>query len=229
MADADNKKDAWDRLTALASILVPAAIGLTGYFISDGLKQAELENEKHRAEQSYAIAEANKKIAQASLVKTLIESLTSENPQERKLAVAAVLIGLPEEGPAFVRITAASDNDASVQSLAKDSLLERVDQLIIELFSDNRERRTAAAKELTLGFRNEAHVVSALVNYAKENQDNANGIYNTVVVLSEFSLPALKAHEQELLEFAGVAAANGPNTKAKVDELLNRYRVSTTN
>jgi len=99
MPEAPNKKDVWDRLTALATILVPAAIALAGYFIAQGLKQAELSSEEKRAERSSSIAEANTKIAQASLINTMMKSLTSSSPQERKLAVEAALIALPEHGP----------------------------------------------------------------------------------------------------------------------------------
>jgi hypothetical protein len=35
MPDVAQKKDIWDRLTALATILVPAAIALAGHFIWD--------------------------------------------------------------------------------------------------------------------------------------------------------------------------------------------------
>src|SRR5215475_10378061 len=125
MAETTNK-DVWDRVTALSTILVPAAIALAGYFISEGLKQAEISNEAKRAEQTQAIALANTKIAQATLVNTLMKSLTSSNPQERKLAVEAVLIALPEEGPALVRPIAQSDEDKTVQAAAKTSLDQRL-------------------------------------------------------------------------------------------------------
>lgn len=68
MPDTPNKKDVWDRVTALATILVPAAIALAGHFVAQGLKQAEISSEERRAEQSRSIAEANTKIAQASLI-----------------------------------------------------------------------------------------------------------------------------------------------------------------
>ncbi len=118
MADAP-KKDVWDRLTALATILVPAAIALAGHFIAQGLKQAEISSEERRAEQSHVIAEANTKIAQASLINTMMKSLTSTNPQERKLAVVAVLIALPEQGPILVQTIAQSDEDKTVQAAAR--------------------------------------------------------------------------------------------------------------
>jgi hypothetical protein len=95
--DEPQQKDIWDRLTAIATILVPAAIALAGHFVAQGLKQAEISSEDGRAEQSRVIAEVNTKIAQTNLVNMMMRSLTSADLQERKVAVEAVLIALPEQ------------------------------------------------------------------------------------------------------------------------------------
>ncbi|MCJ8500092.1 hypothetical protein [Desulfatitalea alkaliphila] len=112
---------------------------------------SKMRSGERRAEQSCSIAEANTKIAQANLVNTMMKSLTSSNPQERKLAVAVVLIALPEQGPVLVRTIAESDEDASVQSAAKISLEQRVDVLIRDLFSPDAGLRINAAHELIQG------------------------------------------------------------------------------
>ncbi len=221
MPDAP-KKDIWDRLTALATILVPAAIALAGHFISQGLKQAEISSQERRAEQSHILAEANTKIAQASLINTMMKSLTSTNPQERKLAVAAVLIALPEQGPVLVRTVAESDGDKSVQDAAKASLEQRVTALIRDLFSADASVRISAAQDLIQGWRNEPNVVQALLEFAMQNKANSNGIYNTVVVLNEFSPRALQAHRQEILKFVELAKGTGAKTQAQAAVLVKR-------
>ena len=221
MADAP-KKDIWDRLTALATILVPAAIALAGFFVSQGLKQAEISSEERRAEQSHLIAEANTKIAQASLINTMMKSLTSTNPQERKLAVDAVLLALPEQGPTLVRTIAQSDEDKSVQAAARQSLETRVTTLIHQLFSDDARERISAAQDLVQGWRNDSSVVLALITYAIQNKDNANGVYNSVVVLNEFSPRALQAQKAEVLKFIDVAKATGSRTAAMANVLAAR-------
>lgn len=222
MSEALNKKDIWDRLTALATILVPAAIALAGHFIAQGLKQAEISSEERRAEQSNSIAEANTKIAQASLINTMMKSLTSSNPQERKLAVEAVLIALPEQGSILVRTIAQTDEDKTVQAAAKASLEQRVSTLIRDLFSENAWVRIGAAQELIQGWRNEPNVVLALVEFATQNRENSNGVYNTVVVLSEFSLRALGTHKEQVLKFIEFAKTAGSKTEAKAAVLGNR-------
>jgi hypothetical protein len=222
MPDAPSKKDAWDRITALATILVPAAIALAGFFISQGLKQAEISSEERRAEQTRAISEANTKISQESLINAMMKSLTSSNPRERKLAVEAVLIALPDQGPVLVRIIAQSDEDKTVQAAARDSLEQRVSALIRELFSEDKPVRIGAAQDLIKGWRDEPKVVLALVEFATKNRENSNGVYNTVVVLNEFSSRSLQAHKQKVLDFIEVAKATGSKTEAKATALLKR-------
>jgi hypothetical protein len=222
MPDAPNKKDVWDRLTALATILVPAAIALAGHFIAQGLKQAEISSEERRAEQSRLLAEANTKIAQASLINTMMKSLTSPNPQERKLAVQAVLNALPEQGPVLVRTIAQNDEDKTVQAAAQTSLEQRVNALIRDLFSEDARVRIGAAQDLIQGWRSEPNVVHALVEFATQNRDNSNGVYNTVVVLNEFSLRALEAHKEQVLKFIELAKATGSKTEAKAVALAKR-------
>lgn len=221
MSDAP-RKDLWDRLTALATILVPAAIALAGHFIAQGLKQAEISSEERRAEQSHVIAEANTKIAQASLINTMMKSLTSTNPQERKLAVVAVLIALPEQGPILVQTIAQSDEDKTVQAAARNSLETRVNTLIRQLFSADPRERISAAQDLVQGWRNDPSVVLDLTTFAMQNKDNANGVYNSVVVLNEFSLRALQARKAEVLKFVDVAKATGARTAAVANVLAGR-------
>lgn len=222
MSEIPNKKDTWDRLTALSTILVPASIALAGNFIAQGLKQAEINSEERRAEQSNSIASANTKIAQANLINTLMKSLTSNNPQERKLAVEAVLIALPEQGPVLVRTIAQSDEDKTVQAAAITSLEQRVSLLIRELFSEDAQVRIGAAQDLIQGWRNEPNVVQALIEYATQHRDNSNGIYNTVVVLNDFSLHALQAHKQEIIKFIEIAKKTGSKTETKAAALVIR-------
>jgi hypothetical protein len=152
----------------------------------------------------------------------MMKSLTSSNPQERKLAVAAVVIALPEQGPVFVRAIAQSDEDPAVQAAANNSLEQRASALIRDLFSENAQVRIGAAQDLIKGWRNEPNVVLALIEFATQNRENSNGVYNTVVVLNEFSSRALQAQKQEVLDFIEVAKATGYKTEAKATVLLKR-------
>ncbi|WP_136523442.1 hypothetical protein [Geomonas ferrireducens] len=214
-----SQKDNWDRITAMATILVPAAIALAGHFVAQGLKQAEINSEEKRAERTSAIADANTKIAQANLINTMMKSLTSPNPAERKLAVQAVLIALPDQGPVLVRTVAESDENKAVQIAAQASLDQRINLLIRNLFSDDAHTRINSASDLVEGWRNDPAAIPPLIQFATKNSDNQNGVYNTIVVLNDFSLPALQAHRQLILQFIALAKTKGEKTAAKAAEL----------
>jgi hypothetical protein len=220
--DTTDRKDVWDRLTALATILVPAAIALAGHFVAQGLQRAQISSSERQAEQSNAIADANTKIAQAGLISTMMKSLTSTNAQERKLAVAAVLIALPEQGPVLARTIAQSDDDESVKLAAQASLKQRVNTLIRDLFAESAAVRVVAAQNLIQGWQNEPNAVQTLVEFANQNLTNANGVFNTVIVLNQYSLSALQAHRQLVTEFLSTARQQGPQTAAKVTDVLRR-------
>lgn len=222
MASDPHRKDLWDRLTALATILVPAAIALAGHFIAQGLKEAEIKGKERQAEQASANAEANTKIAQAGLINTLMKSLTSPNPQERKLAVQAVLIALPEQGPLLARTVAQSDEDEAVQVAARSSLKQRADTLIRQLFADDAPTRVEAARELVQGWRSEGNAVGTLLDAAFQNSDNDNGIYNVAVVLAECAPAALATHREGVRQFIALAKTKGPRTAAKTALLEKR-------
>lgn len=222
MSTASGGKDIWDRITALATILVPAAIALAGHFISQGLQRAEQANEERRAEQARVQADASTKIAQAGLINTFMKSLTSENAQERRLAVEAVLIALPDQGPALVRTVARGDADKAVQQAAQSSLSYRVESLVRGLFADEAAVRVASAQDLVQGWRNEPPAVAAVVEQALANRDNANGVYNAAVVLAEFTPRALQANREAVLRFAQMARTKGPRTETRVAALLAR-------
>lgn len=221
MADAA-PKDAWDRLAALAGILVPAAIALAGHFIAQGLKQAEIANESQRIEQTRIAADSTTKIAQANLVNTLMKSLTSANAQERKLAVQAVMIAMPEQGILFARTIAEGDESPAVQAAAKTSIGQRVDSLARDLFAADPPTRIAAATELIQGWREDPAAVTAIVEQARADPANADGVYNSAVVLGSLSPKALVQRNAQVDEFVELTRSSGAKTQAKAQAIRRR-------
>jgi len=213
MTDAPTKKDAWDRTTALAAVLIPAAIALAGHFIGKGIQNAQIASQN-------ATARENLKIAQASLINTLMKSLTSSNPQERKLAVQAILIALPDEGPAFARTLAQTDEDKSVQASAERSIDQRIEELMRDMFGVDPSVRKQAAQQIVSGWRGDRTAVARIVAYATQNIANDNGVYNTLVVLGEFSREALLPNRERITIFADEAKRKGPRTSDIASKLL---------
>ncbi|MDN8599770.1 hypothetical protein [Citrobacter enshiensis] len=215
-------KDVWDRITSLAAILIPAAIALAGYFIGQAIKDAEIASQEKRADLDRALARESVRVSQANLINTLMKSLTSVNPQERQLAVQAVIIALPEEGPALARTIEQTDKDKSVQEAARNSIDQRIETLLQDLFASDASTRITAAQQIIQGWRNDPGAVDAIISFAKSHPSNENGIFNAVVVLSEFNASALKTHRAQVIAFAEQAKGAGPNTAARAAVLLSR-------
>ena len=127
-----------------------------------------------------------------------------------------------EQGPTLVQTIAQSDEDKTVQAAARTSLETRVNTLIRQLFSADAGERISAAQDLVQGWRNDPAVVLELTTFATQNKGNANGVYNSVVVLNEFTSRALQAQKAEVLKFVDVAKATGSKTAAVATVLAGR-------
>ncbi len=112
-------KDKWDKFHVLASILIPAAVVVAGYYVSVAIKEAEfvsatiqkeanikaasarssaeITSAEKIAEGNKEVAKINASVAQAKLIHDFLESLTKKAGKEKTLAVVAVSIALPEE------------------------------------------------------------------------------------------------------------------------------------
>jgi hypothetical protein len=219
-------KDKWDIFQIIASLLIPASIAFAGYYYSQSMKQAEIASSENLANRQEIIAKANSRVGQAGVVSSFLDALLSKEPQRRKLAIQAVLIALPDDGPKLVKIVEETDPDQSVVTFAKESLNDRRFVLVRQLFDDKAEQRISAASELIGGWREDPKVVEMLITYARENKQNNNGIYNTMVVLTNLDLKALKPYETELQKFSHEVESNGEMTKNLSEKLRNKLTSS---
>ena len=62
----------------------------------------------------------------------------------------------------------------------------------------------------------------ALLAYAEAHLDNANGLFNSVVVLLGLERSMLTPHLAEIRSLAEKSKANGPKTAERADQLLQR-------
>lgn len=225
MTDAAGKPR-WERWLAVAAILVPASIALAGHLIGRELKQAEISAQDRRDDLNRELTRAQLRISQAGVINTLMPALTSVNPQTRRLAVGAVLVAIPEDGPALARIVAESDEDKDVKVAAKASLSSRFDQLLQAMYGSDSSTRVQSARELIRWWQGDSDATRAILNYAEAHLDNQQGTFNTVVVLTDFILKALSPHKPAILRFAEKARTNGPKTGAQLDALLRKISAS---
>lgn len=74
-------------------------------------------------------------------------------------------------------------------------------------------------------------VVPELLTFAADHDgaDRANGIYNTLVLLSHLDADTLVQHAEAVRRFATETRSLGPRTEARADMLVERLPPPTTN
>lgn len=174
--ETSKKKDGWDKFTILATLLVPISIALAGYFVSSSIKQAELQ-----------VAKINAKVSQAELVHSFLEQLTGKDPIKRKLAMQAVLIALPEEGPTLLEFISKTDSNPNVRKEAIKLLQGLKSRELIPLIFNSDPKISDSALE---AFRTQGHpgmmTLLSIMRRISKNLNNKNGVINALVILGEF-------------------------------------------
>jgi hypothetical protein len=148
--------------------------------------------------------------------------LVSDNPQKQQLAIEAILLALPEEGPKLVAVVSRSSSNKNVRQFARDSLDQRRAQLIKGVFADDKPTRISATEELAKGWRSDQDIVPALVEAATNSQDQ-DGVVNTLILFENIDKNLLLKHERMVRVFLDKVESNGPKTRDHV--LLVRARL----
>jgi hypothetical protein len=222
LTEPTRRKDPWDKFQIVAALLIPAAIAFAGFQFSRATSAAQIESAGRLAELSRSIQIIDARVKQATLVSAFMEPLLSADPLRKRLAIRAVLIALPDDGPALVSEISDSDPNPAVKQFAATQLSDRRQQLIAGLFADDASLRTSAAGDLVRGWRSDHEVVRLLVNFAEQHMDNANGVYNTIVVLSELDPAGVAAQRNVVLPFLKKAEGNGQRTAQRSVALQRR-------
>jgi hypothetical protein len=220
---ASNDKDVWDRIQAIGALLSGIAVPLVLFVATekaDQLQKASDASARERQQLSDASTRERElsqgdtavRVAQANVIPPLIDGLLSTDPKRRKLAISAILIALPVDGPNLVRELGAQSEDADVKSYAAVALKDRKDQLVSDLYANDADTRRVAARALVDGWRNDTSLAPRLIDHADANKDNPNGVYNSVVVLGGLSPTALAPHRDKVESFLATASNQGAKT-----------------
>lgn len=220
----EKPRDAWDILQILTPLLIPLAIAYVGHEYARTSKEIELQSQERRAQRDSEIAATNARVGQANVIASLIDGLLSTDPKRQKLAAEAVLIAIPDTGPALVRVVSESDTaDPLVREFARDALATRRANLVAGLFSESPAQRGDAYSALVAGWANDAAIVPLVIEHARDDPDNLDGVYNSLVLLSHLSRDAaLRPHAAELRAFANEMESKGPRIKERAEKLRMR-------
>lgn len=172
-----------------------------------------------------------RKLSQAQTVQQYIPHLIREDT--RDLAIKSLrnyfddeyIIDVAESYKSTVTLNQlANSQDKKTKEQAKLALAEiattRV-KLIQNIFSDDRAARIQSANEIVTNWKSDPLLVSDLIDYAKLNFDNVNGVYNAAVVLNSLNVSTLRANAGIVEEFIDlVNDTNRNKTKALLRDIF---------
>jgi uncharacterized protein YllA (UPF0747 family) len=93
----ESKRDVWDKISTVASMLVPLAIAGVG-----GVYTYVSQSEKEVVARIQAASDS--KIKQAELVSKFFEPLTGPEGRKKEIAIESLLVAAPDYGPVLVRL-----------------------------------------------------------------------------------------------------------------------------
>jgi hypothetical protein len=216
-------KDRWDKFQLLASLLIPASITLCGYFFSRALGEAQIQSAEQLATRQEAIARLNTRLGQAQAVVSFIKSLLSPESQERKLAIEAILIALPEEGPRLVQIISVTDMDMEVKRFAGEAYTRRASQLLEGVMSSEAQKSDAAARDFARGYGSNPEEVKKLLEAAQPASLPQIAAQSTLQALEAVDPDALRTHRDAFDRFIrNHKLDSSQETKARVERIKKK-------
>jgi len=198
-------KDRWDKFQILATLLIPAAVAFAGYYFSNALADAQRAAEDHRAQASQEVAEASTRVSQAELIATFMKSLLSDNKAEKSLAIRAVILALPEEGPQLVLAIQTSSPDQETRATARAALMERRERLVEDLHAEDEGARQQAAQALKAGFRRDPELAQQIAAAAEKNPEDEAGLVRSAEVLKAVPAEQMAGNPEVVMRLAKVA------------------------
>lgn len=220
------KRDPWDKFQILASLLIPASITFVGYVYSQSIKAAEIQSNERITTEQQVMNRVQTRVGQAQLIATFMDALLSDKPERQRLAVEAVMVALPEDGPRLVAIVSKDSSRPEAKQTARSLLDHRRERLIQDCFSSEKPTRIQATTELVQGWRSDDQLIPALLAFASANKNNSSGIINTLVVLENVDKALLLANGEALKSFlndSGIRSI-GPQTQEHIGRVENRLR-----
>lgn len=215
-------KDWWDKAQAIGSLLSGIAVPLVVFVAAHKADELQKLSDTSARERELTQADMSVRVAQANIIPPLIDGLLSTDPKRRKLAISAILIALPADGPRLVRELGEQTEDEDVRSYAANALDNRKEQLVTDLYASDKDRRKSAAQALASGYRNDPKLPEQIIERADANKDNADGVYNSVAVLNALSKNALASQRGKVESFLGKASTQGNKTAALAERVRTK-------
>jgi hypothetical protein len=223
VTSASRRRDGYDQMDVLSRSMLPIAIALaTGIF---SLFQWRTEQSRLAATRMSDSVEAvsKQRLAVSQLVQTFVPSLTSERANNRVLALQAIAYVDTALGNQLATALAADSNPqvraaaVTVRLASEFPFLPHVEQV----FGASSPGRIAATRALLAnrGWLADTVMTSALLETARRDSANADGLFNTITILESIPPEVQRAKKDEILAFAHRVPPSMQRVRARADAL----------
>ncbi len=222
IAAAAPKKDVWDRFSQIGPILITLAVAAGGWVVTDMMKRMDVNATQRQMVIQENTARMSTRVSQAQLVSTFLPPLLGNDPDAQKLAISALLIALPEEGPELVQTLSSTTDDSEIQKFANAALDDRRTDLVDELFSADDDLRDSAQVELAHGWAHDPQLVGDLLTTAQQSVANTAAINAALTVLYSMDVDLLVQNSQEIEKLLSTEHGWDGATKSLAEQLRSK-------
>jgi hypothetical protein len=222
VSEAATKKDIWDRFSQIGPILITLAVAAGGWVVTDMMKQMDVNATQRQSVIQENTARMSTRVSQAQLVSTFLPPLLGNDPDAQKLAISALLIALPEEGPELVQTLSSTTDDTEIQKFADAALDDRRADLVDELFSADDDLRNSAQVELAHGWAHDPQLIGDLLTAAQQNEANRAAINAALTVLYSMDVDLLVQNSQEIEKLLSTEHGWDGATKSLGEQLRSK-------
>jgi hypothetical protein len=219
---ASKQKDIWDRFSQIGPILITLAIAAGGWVVTDMMKRMDVNATQRQMVIQENTSRMSTRVSQAQLVSTFLNPLLGNDPDAQKLAIKALLIALPEEGPDLVQTLSSTTNDTEMQQFAASALDDRRSDLVDELFSTDDDLRSGAQIELAHGWVRDPQLPSDLLAAARQNMANTAAINAALSVLYSMDVDTLGQHRKDVEALLDEGKSWDAATKSVAEQLRSK-------
>lgn len=228
-------KDDWDKFQIIAALMIPASIALTGFLISKAIKQAEIDSSERiaqaeaRSAEQIALGEKevaliNAKVSQAQLIRSFLPSLTGAEAHHRKLAIQALLLALPEDGPRLVQILSEADPDPAVQKFADDKLAALSQRDLLPYIFHSDAQISNKARDRFLSDRNtDTWTLLMLMQETALHHDIKHGVLNALKILDSFGPYESRVLQTAFERMSDLMDKNDEDVQTAVNAAMARF------
>jgi hypothetical protein len=218
------RRDAWDIVNIIGTLLLPVAVAFAGYYYSLSMKAAEIASADKRAFADQEVARINSRVAQAGLVLQYLGELFNSNPQRRDIATKTIQSALPDIGSTILYSLSQSPPTAGEVGPAPEVITTALDQrrasLVEGLFAPSGAQRNSAYEDLTsreAPWHKDPKIIDELIAAARRHMNDPTGLRNVAVTLRDVSRTITQPRQAEIFKLAEDILAANPNVSSSID------------